>query len=267
MIISVINNKGGTAKTTTSVNLGVALARLGGKTLVVDVDNQCNTTDILHDGTGDPIIKNLYDIMDPSSQELDINGCIYETVHDGLYLLPNIPDSAMLGPKIVMGGKKTLFLLRQRLREYALENYKFTILDCPPNLESFVISSLIASDFVIVPTMAGSRFSLNGLIKAKCFIDDIRLEHNPDLKFLKLLLTMVDSRTSICKKSISAIRKAFPIAEVFNQTIPINTDFQKAEACNQSIFKYRIGAPGATAYLHVAQEVIEIVGRYNKEKL
>lgn len=162
-----------------------------------------------------------------------------------------------------MGGKKALFLLRERLREYASANYSFTILDCPPNLESFVISSLIASDFAIVPTMAGSRFSLNGLIKAKCFIDDIRLEHNPDLKFLKLLLTMVDSRTSICKKSISAIRKAFPIAEVFDQTIPINTDFQKAEACNQSIFRYRIGAPGATAYLHVAQEIIEIVGNCN----
>jgi len=96
-------------------------------------------------------------------------------------------------------------------------------------------------------------------VKTKAFIDDIGNRYNSDLKFLKLLITMVDSRTSICKTIVNAIRKTFLEDEVFYQTIPMNTDFQKAEVFNQSIFGYRIGAPGASAYMNIAEEIINTI--------
>ena len=224
-IISVINNKGGTAKTTTVINTGEALSRLGKRVLIIDMDNQCNATDILQDGIGRPIVKSLYDVLDPRSGDggTDIESCIYPTVKEGLHFIPNIPDSAILGPRIVLGGEAALFLLRERVRNYALNNFDFTFIDCPPNVDVFVISAMIASDLVIVPTMAGSKFSLNGLVKTKAFIDDIGNRYNSDLKFLKLLITMVDSRTSICKTIVNAIRKTFLEDEVFYQTIHTQT--------------------------------------------
>ena len=260
-IISVINNKGGTAKTTTVINTGEALSRLGKRVLIIDMDNQCNATDILQDGIGRPIVKSLYDVLDPRSGDggTDIESCIYPAVKNGLHFIPNIPDSAILGPRIILGGEATLFLLRERVRNYALNNFDFTFIDCPPNLDVFVIAAMIASDLVIVPTMAGSKFSLNGLVKTKSFIDDIGDRYNPDLKFLKLLITMVDSRTSICKTVVNAIKKTFLEDEVFCQTIPMNTDFQKAEVFNQSIFGYRSGAPGAGAYMKIAEEIINSI--------
>jgi cellulose biosynthesis protein BcsQ len=264
-IISVINNKGGTAKTTTVINTGEALSMLGKRVLIIDMDNQCNATDILQEGIGRPIVKSLYDVLDPrsSNESTNIESCIYPTVKKGLHFIPNIPDSAILGPRIVLGGEPALFLLRERVRNYALNNFDFTFIDCPPNVDVFVISAMIASDLVIVPTMAGSKFSLNGLVKTKAFIDDIGNRYNSDLKFLKLLITMVDVRTSICKTIVNAIRKTFLEDEVFYQTIPMNTDFQKAEVFNQSIFGYRIGAPGAGAYMNIAEEIINTIKSKN----
>ena len=264
-IISVINNKGGTAKTTTVINTGDALSRLGKRVLIIDMDNQCNATDILHGGMEKPFVKSLYDVIDPRSDNegAEIESCIYPTVNKGLHFIPNIPDSAILGPRIVLGGEPALFLLRERVRNYALNNFDFTFIDCPPNVDVFVISALIASDLVIVPTMAGSKFSLNGLVKTKAFIDDIGDRYNADLKFLKLLITMVDNRTSICKTIVNSIRKTFLADEVFSQTIPMNTDFQKAEVFNQSIFDYRIGATGAGAYMNVAEEIINTIKSEN----
>ena len=136
-IISVINNKGGTAKTTTVINTGEALSRLGKRVLIIDMDNQCNATDILQDGIGRPIVKSLYDILDPRSGDwgcTNIESCIYPAVKNGLHFIPNIPDSAILGPRIILGGEATLFLLRERVRNYALNNFDFTFIDFHPTL-------------------------------------------------------------------------------------------------------------------------------------
>jgi cellulose biosynthesis protein BcsQ len=256
IVISVINNKGGCGKTTTTVNLAVALSRLQKKVLVVDLDSQSNTTDCFRDSITGQIGKTMFDLLDPQGAP-NIEDCVYNTDYHQLYLLPNISDTAIHGPTFIKSGQNALNILKDRLRPYAVKNYDFTIIDCPPNLEVFVISALTASDFVIVPCESGSKFSVQGLIKAKQFIDDIKEEYNPDLRFLRLLITKADHRTQICKSIISAIHAAFPTSDVFETIIPANTDFQKAEAKNQSIFKFRIGAPGAAAYTDVAKELIK----------
>ena len=130
-IISVINNKGGTAKTTTVINTGEALSMLGKRVLIIDMDNQCNATDILQEGIEKQIVKSLYDVLDPWSdiKNTDIESCIYPTSKECLHFIPNIPDSAILGPRIILGGEATLFLLRERVRNYALNNFDFTFID------------------------------------------------------------------------------------------------------------------------------------------
>jgi chromosome partitioning protein len=263
MIISIINNKGGVGKTTTAVNTSVALSILGKRVLVVDMDSQCNATDILINSRQHHIKNSLCDILNPEFGVV-LAEAIYSTQWLGLDILPNIPESAILGPKMIINGVDSLFTLRKCLRSYAAANYDLTIIDCPPNLEAFVISALIASDCVIIPTMAGSKFSVNGLIKAKAFIDDIKASHNPDIRFLKLLVTMADKRTSICNNIIQAIRQSFDNSEVFNQVIPVNTDFQKAETLGQSIFDYNSSAPGAKAYMDVAREIINVLDLTNE---
>lgn len=264
MIVSVVNNKGGVGKTTTANSVSVALSMRGMKVLFIDLDAQCNATDILFGRHPEHIKCSLYDFLNPD-QEIDLNDVIYPTRYEGLKILPNVPESAILGPKMIIHGEASLFLLRERLRIKALANFDVTIIDTPPNLEAFVISALIASDFVIVPTSAGSRFSINGLVNAKALIDDIRDKHNPNLTFLKLLITMADKRTSICTTITKAIRQKFQASEVFHNSIPICTDFQKAEMLGRSIYGFNPSSAGAKAYVNVANEIINFLELRNQE--
>lgn len=263
IIVSIINNKGGVGKTTTANSIGVALSMRGIKVLVVDLDAQCNASDILFGRHPEHIKCSLFDFLDPD-KKIDINEAIYSTPYEGLKILPNVPESAILGPRMISHGKSSLFLLRERLRMNAISNFDVTIIDTPPNLEAFVISALIASDFVIVPTSAGSRFSINGLVNAKALIDDIRYKHNPNLAFLKLLITMADKRTSICTTIVKAIRQKFQKSEVFDNSIPICTDFQKAEMLGRSIYEFNPSSAGAKAYANVANEIIAVLDSSNQ---
>ncbi|OEU53381.1 MAG: hypothetical protein BA871_08225 [Desulfuromonadales bacterium C00003096] len=254
MIISIINNKGGVGKTTTTVNLGHALARAGNKVLVVDIDSQCNTTNILLDR--DKIVRrNLYDLLkgDCRSDE-----SILPTSYENLYLLPNSSETATIEPELINKTPNSLYLLRERLRDFAISSFDYILIDNPPNLGTFVILSLYSSDFAIVPTDAGSKHSGEGLIKAVEFIRNVQEKGNPDLKFLKLLITKIDKRTAISKAIVTQIMNVFPPQRIFNTKIPVNTELQKAEFFSKTIFKYRSTAKAAIAYKKLAEEIIDL---------
>jgi cellulose biosynthesis protein BcsQ len=257
VIISIVNHKGGVSKTTSACNLGHALAREGKKVVVVDMDPQCNSTSILLAGKRDRERRySLYEILDPDEKENSPEQCVYGTDYNNLYICPNIPETATIEPILISQMPGALYLFRKRFRDFAKQKYDFTIIDNPPNLGIFVISSLQASDFVIVPNQAGSKFSIEGLGKAVKFIEDIRKNGNPDLRFLKLLVTQVDRRMSIHKATITQVRDHFPPEKVFNTVIPSCTDFQKAEMESKTIFAQRSGVSGAVAYKNLAKELI-----------
>lgn len=259
IIISLTNHKGGVAKTTTAINLGHALARLKKKVLVVDLDAQCNTTATLF-GEDRPK-HNLYEILDPAftgSDTSDLSKCVHGTPHENLYIIPNIRELAAIESRLIkLPYEQSSSVLRNRLRNYARENFNFTFIDCPPNLGAFVINALIASDFVIVPNETGSKYSLEGLHEAVNFIEDIRENGNPDLRFLKVLLTKADQRMMVHKATIAQIRNFYPSEKVFETLIPTNTDIQKAEMSGQTIYNYRSNANGAKAYTKLAKELIK----------
>jgi chromosome partitioning protein len=259
VIISVINNKGGVGKTTTTCNLADALARKGKSVLVVDMDSQCNATSMLLGGEN-PNRDTLYELLDPKNTETSVQQCIYPTAHENLQIIPNINVSATLEPSLIDIRPKCYYILRDHLRDFALEKYDITIIDNPPNMGTFVICSLYASDFVIVPNDSGSKYSIEGLIRAVEFIKGISNKANPDLKFLRLLITHLDKRTSISRAIIHQVHQIFHSDEVFETTIPVNTAFQQAELQDQTIFKYAPKASGASAYRNLAVEVISILG-------
>jgi cellulose biosynthesis protein BcsQ len=254
-IISVINHKGGVGKTTTAVNLGEALARKGLRVLVVDLDSQCNATDLLL--SGKDLGFTVFDVLNPDQEDPAPEKCIYPTHIPGLHCLPNRHDSIYLEPHLIGMGPAGFQLFRDRLQHYLRTSYDISIIDNPPNFGTFVASSLLASDYAIIPFDGGSVASLRGLMKALNFIEEIRETGNPGLKFLKSLMTKVDRRTSVWKTIIDQKTRELGENWLFRTVIPMNTEFQKAELSAGTIFQVKPRAPGAAAYSELAAEVLE----------
>jgi len=115
----------------------------------------------------------------------------------------------------------------------------------------------MTSDFGLVPCEVGSKYSIEGLKEAVSFIEDLRSSGATNIRFLKVLLTKTDQRKLAHRATITQIRNMFPAEKVFKTTIPVNTDFQKAELTSKTIFAYRSNAAGAIAYKDLANELLE----------
>jgi chromosome partitioning protein len=262
IIINIINNKGGVAKTATAVNTAAALARAGKRTLLIDNDTQCNATRLLLQN--EQITRSLYNIYDPDEKEANINNCIYVTSTKYLDCLPNKGATGSLALKIIQqmlsqGTKDHLYIFRNKLRDYAINHYDFIFIDNPPNLEIFVMCALLSSDFVIVPNDSGSRASLEGLFSAVEFITEIRNNGNPDLKLLKILVTKLNKKLLVSRSIHEQTIRYFGKNRVFKTVIPVNTDIQKAELEAQTIFQFRSNAPAALAYHNLANEILVLI--------
>lgn len=261
-IIAIVNNKGGVGKTTVAVNLAHAVARRGRRVLVIDADAQCNATSILC--TKDTGRNTLYEVFtDPA---VHIEQCIYPTEYERLFCLPNTHDTSALEPPLLKALPESFAIIRQRIRHHAQDHYDFTLLDCPPNMGFFVVSALHAADFVIVPVLAGSAFSVEGLAKAIDLINDIRTSSNPDLRFLRLLINQVDRRTAMAKVSIDQLTKHFSADQIFTTMIPVNAAFQRAENEAKTIIRYDPTTLGAKAYRALAQELLNIFALDSSEE-
>lgn len=254
-IISIVNNKGGVGKTVTTCNLADALGKQDKKVLVVDMDSQCNTTAMLMPN-GLENRYNLYDILNPltSPKDLDLYTC--PTEYTNVTLIPNISETATVEPEMISKAPDSFFRLRNIIRKYAVGEYDYCLIDNPPNMGTFVMCSLYASDFALVPIRAGSAFSVEGLVKATRLIEDIRGKGNADLRFLRLLINCKDARTAISKAITDQIKNTFDKDQIFETEIPTNTTFEKAEAMGQTIFKYDGTAPGARAFRKLAKELL-----------
>lgn len=253
-IIAVFTNKGGVAKTTTTLSLGHAFAKKGIKTLIADIDSQCNSSEPL---IGVDPQNNLMDVL---NDKVDIGDCIHSIdAEKDLFCLPNTSELVSLEPKLIKMGIDGFGILRDKIQKFCRNNFDVTIIDCPPNHGIMTINALMAADLAIVPTEAGSRNSIKGLKSALTFIDDIKKDGNPDLKFLKLLVTKLDSRTAIGKDYLLQLQDVFK-GKIFDTSIPKNVDFQYAENQNKTIFQSNPKAAGAKAYMKVAIETIKLLG-------
>lgn len=253
-VIAVVNNKGGVGKTTLSINLGHCTANKGVKTLAVDLDPQCNLTSTLIDPG--KVQDTVYELLgDEEAPEL--SSLIYPTDYEKFYVMPNIEETAALEPDLIERADR-FSLLKDRLRPYARENFDMTFIDCPPNLGTFSVMAMVAADFVIVPVEGGSRYALDGLDKTVRAIETIRASHNPDLRFLRLLLNKVDRRTTVSRILIDQIRANYN-DKVFDTMVPINTDVQQAELAKKSVVRFAPRSLGSKAFRKLAKELLAIL--------
>lgn len=253
-IISVFTNKGGVAKTTTTLSLAHAMAINGVKTLVADIDSQCNSSEPFFG------IDPRNNLMDVFNKTVPIDKCIRPLVfQENLYCLPNTSAFGTLEPKLMRMGVEGFLVLRDEAQEYCKANFDITIIDCPPGYGIMTMNALVASDLAIVPVEAGSRNAVRGLLAAIEVIDDIKKDANTSLKFLKLLITKLDKRTTIGKNAVRQLKAAFP-DHTFDTCIPTNVDFQYAEDQKKTIFQSNSGASGAVAYSRLASEICGILG-------
>ncbi|MGO9375197.1 MAG: ParA family protein [Syntrophobacteraceae bacterium] len=265
-VIAVVNHKGGCGKTTTTCNLANSVAsRCKLKVLVIDNDVQCNTTAMLLSGVD--FEHSLYNVYKENPIPIE-NIMVPTLVHENLYCLPNSRESATVEKRLNAINVETKSftgyrVLRNRVREYAINNFDLIFVDNAPNLGIFVMNALLMADFALVPHEAGSRNSLDGLTTAIRFIQEIQsdpIDGNPDLKFLRVLVTMAKKRTMVFRALMGQLRRHLSESDVFKTIISDSTQFQQSELTNTTMLQLCPTAAGTLAYRDLADELTAILG-------
>ncbi len=254
-VISLVNQKGGVGKTTTSINLSASLAVLGKKVLLIDLDPQGNTTTGVGINKGD-IEKSIYDVL---IEECTMQQAMIKTKYKNLYVVPATINLAGLNAELleksrtIAGFKKgeQLKICLQELRE----EFDYVIIDCPPSLDVITTNALTASNSVIIPVQC-EFFALEGITQLLKTIMMAQKSLNPTLDIEGVLLTMLDSRTNLGFEVVEDIRSFFK-EKVYNTIIPRLVKLTEAPSHGEPIIVYDPKSRGAEAYINLAKEVIE----------
>ncbi len=254
-VISLVNQKGGVGKTTTSINLSASLAVLGKKVLLIDLDPQGNTTTGIGVNKGD-IDKSVYDVLIDSCM---IDEAILATRYKRLSLLPATINLAGIDIELLEKSKdEPTFSKGKQLKnklDTIKDRYDFVIIDCPPSLGLITTNALTASDSVIIPVQC-EFFALEGIMQLLNTIMMAQKTLNPNLDIEGVLLTMLDSRTKLGFEVVEDIRKYFK-ERVYNTIIPRLIRLTEAPSHGKPIIAYDPKSKGTEAYLNLAKEVIE----------
>jgi chromosome partitioning protein len=254
-IISLVNQKGGVGKTTTSINLSASLALLGKKVLMIDLDPQGNATTGIGINKGD-IDKSIYDVL---IDQATIPEVIVKTKFKNLFAIPATINLA--GVDIELLGKSRVepgFTKAHQLKKYLdpeKENYDYIIIDCPPSLGIITTNALTASDSVIIPVQC-EFFALEGIMQLLNTIMLAQKNLNPQLDIEGVILTMLDSRTNLGLEVVEDIRSYFK-ERVYNTIIPRLIRLSEAPSHGKPIISYDPKSRGSEAYINLAKEVIE----------
>jgi chromosome partitioning protein len=244
-VIAVVNQKGGVGKTTTTINLGAYLAKMGKSVLIVDLDPQANST------SGLGIDKNSLQI---STYEILLSGVdakssVKTSSTAKLYILPT--NERLAAAEIDLADQTE----REFKLKKALENleYDYILIDCPPALGLLSINALAAANYVLIPVQA-EYYALEGLSQLLGVVQRVRGGLNPNLELLGVVLTMYHSRTTLSDQVKEEIKRHFQ-EKLFDTVIPRNVRLAEAPSHGRTIAQHDRWSKGAKAYKQLAKEL------------
>ena len=251
--IALANQKGGVGKSTTAASLGIGLAQKGKRVLLIDADAQGNLTQMLRWSQPDELSPTLADLMEKiiTDQPVVLGEGILQH-RDGVHLLPaNIELSATEVTLVNTMSRETV--LRQYLSTVK-GKYDYAIIDCMPSLGMLTINALTAADSVIIPVQA-HYLPAKGLEQLLKTVARVKRQLNPRLEVEGILLTMVDSRTTLAKGIGELLRNTYG-SRVFTSEIPRSIRAAEISVENKSIFEHDPGGKVAQAYANLTKEVL-----------
>jgi chromosome partitioning protein len=254
-ILALANQKGGVGKTTTAINLGTALAAIGERVLIVDLDPQGNAS------TGLGIDRrnrncSTYDVL---IGEANLREAVVPTAVPRLHIACSTMDLSGLELEL---GKTPGRAFRLRDAIVALNtnaeldtDYTYVLVDCPPSLNLLTVNAMAASDSILVPLQC-EFFALEGLSQLLQTVEQVRTTLNPSLTIHGIVLTMFDSRNNLSNQVVADVRQ-FMGSKVYNTMIPRNVRISEAPSYGKPVLVYDLKCVGSDAYLKLATEVIQ----------
>ena len=265
-VLAVVNQKGGTGKTTTCENLGVGLAQEGKKVLLVDVDPQGSLTISLGYPRPDDLDSTLSELMAKVMQETPLSpgeGILHH--EEGVDLIP--ANISLSGIEVSLVNAMSRETILKQLMEPLKRQYDFILLDCMPSLGMLTVNALAAADNVLIPVQA-QYLSAKGLEQLLQTVNKVRRQINPKLRIESILLTMVDGRTNYAKDISNLIRETYGRKiKVFGTDIPHSVRAADISAEGKSIFQHDPKGKVASAYRTLTKEVVQDAEKRRKHQL
>ena len=257
-VLAIANQKGGVGKTTTAINLGTALAAIGERVLVLDLDPQGNAST----GLGVPPEARKLTSYDAVMGTVSLAEASVPTAIPGLSVVPANSDLVGLEADLSGDGSRAYklrdavaALVAQSQSKPADQAFRYVLIDCPPSLNILTLNALAAAHAVLVPVQC-EFFALEGISQLKDTIDQIRATLNPRLEIQGVVLTMHDARTTLSREVADEVR-AFFGPKVYESVIPRNTRVAEAPSHGKPILLYDYDCAGSQAYIRLATEIIE----------
>lgn len=248
-IYAIANQKGGVGKTTTAVNLGGYLARMGHNVLLIDMDPQGNASSGLGLQVRD-LQKSVYQML---IGELSASEILMPTAIKGLSILPSNTDLAGIEPDLLQTEDRE-YVLKKSL-EQLKQQFDIVIIDCPPNLGILTLNALCAANRVLIPLQT-EYYALEGLTQLLDAIQRVQKHFNPGLVLNGVVLTMYDARTSMSQQVVEDVKSHFS-DRVYQTIIPRNVKLSEAPSFGQFIGDYAPDSTGANAYELLGREVAD----------
>lgn len=256
-IFAVVNQKGGVGKTTTSINLGTALAAVGRRVLIVDFDAQGNASTGLGIERTDRATTS-YDIV---VDRLPLEQAVLSTIVPRLDIVPGDENLSGVETELAADPHRS-YRLRDALHSYidraeeqGLPRYDYILIDCPPSLSSLTLNAMTAADALLVPLQC-EFLALEGLSQLLRTVDVVRQGLNPNLEIQGVVLTMYDRRNNLSDQVADEVR-AFFGNKVYNTVIPRNVRLSEAPSFGKPALLYDYRCPGSEAYIRLASEVLQ----------
>lgn len=248
-VLAIANQKGGVGKTTTAINLGTALAAIGERVLLIDLDPQGNASTGLGVSRAARTVT-LYDVIVDGRA---IDETAIPTAVPGLSILPSDPD--LSGVEIELGqAERRSFRLRDALEKLEGAPYSYILIDCPPSLNLLTVNAMSAADAVFVPLQC-EFFALEGLTQLMRTVDLVRGSLNPRLELQGIVLTMYDRRNALSGQVERDVRGHFGKL-VYDTVIPRNVRVSEAPSFGKPVLIYDLKSSGAQSYVKLAREVV-----------